>query len=414
MRQDVKNLLMGCACAAVLGLGTTSFGATYTWSGATTNQYYDQTKWTPNLPAAGGIVAGDTVIVSPAVTGQMTIQTGFYDPIAGNLTWTHTNTAADAQGRFARQNNDHTARPLFIFDNLGAESVVTVSQNRPFGAFGAIGFQFSASTAVSPDPIARYDIVLKNDVRFTSGTDASMPNGLVYLTANTALNSNAVARTVTVEAQDSSHATALRMSSTVGNNVNFLGTWNLKGTGFSATADATTGFGTTFNTTTQSTNSRLFVQNDDFGNAANGVVLKGGTLDFNALTLGTFGGTWARALSGTGVVEMKVGTPLTLTGSVNLGPSALTGGPDEINVINSAVSISGATLNLTGSYAGPGPYTLMYDAAGITGQFSAANLSTGTLQYDGTSVVLLVPEPTSLGLLGLGGLMLMRRKSRVA
>lgn len=420
MRQNVKSLLMVCAGAVVLGTAAMSQAAPLTWVPAGAGTWNTATNWTPNQAPA----AGDAETISIAGTGATSILTGSATESGtqyiGSLNLNLTSTTLAAQVNLAKSTlNTVTADPIIQFNNNGSESVVTIRQNFTPGTYNNTGLQLGSGGSAAA-------VQLNNDVRFTSGTGGTS-NGVVFFGSNAKLTSSSP-HNVIIENTDNANTMTGRISTTANNNIGFTGNWVIKGSNF-ATATATLA-------TTTTTNGKLYVRTDDFGAATNGVVLQGGTLDLYCGTQGPAGAAgitaaapyvWSRPLSGTGVVLAKF---IKLTGPVNIGPSAIiAGAPDKMVFINpGSLATAGllnidptATLNVTGSYDGlSAPYTIMQLPTGatFTNQFTPANvtLPAGTaLDYSVPgSILLTVPEPTSLALLGLGGLILMRRKRQVA
>lgn len=413
-KRNAGLAIVGCAAllAAKSGMAAT---LTYTTPGAAMT-WGTAGNWTPNqVPGAGdgavvalptGSPANNDMNAAGATTGDLSLSV--------------------FTGGTATMRMYGAANSTFTFDTNTAgatESKVTVTKTT-FDSTFQQGLQVNTFSG----PLK---LVLNNNLRFSN---AAGFNGSVAIQDAPISNTG---KTITVESVDPAKTMGLRLrySAAASAANTFTGTYVAKGNGFSTVGGVTTTSfpQASFTTSTACTNTRIFVRDaDPFGAASNGIVLIGGTLDLYAGTQSTIPTTFARSLSGTGVVECRDSAlvPLTFTGAINIGVSSVIGGaPDEINFFRggAGVSVAAATLNVDAAVGllTPGTYTILQQLNNFTftgSTFAAMNLPSNVMVQpvlNGTGgvtafqlVISQVPEPGMASIIGMGLLFAGYRRRR--
>lgn len=354
---------------AAISLGAGAAGAdTLTWGGlsGSTSSWATEANWTSD-GAHTFPEAGDLAQLHVNISAHTLINIGGGAAV-GSLS------AQPSSGIYRIRSTEAGTR-TFTFDNLGSESVVTVSHSANFSTnTGLLQFGTDANAMT---------IALANDLRINNN-GARVANGRLDFGSQTTITGGSVGdrRTITVEALGSSAITL-----NVGGAATFVGDWVVDG------AKAT-----------------LRMNTDAFGDASNGVALRdGGTLDLDPLTAVT----WERSLGGTGTVRADDGLTL---GSGSVLDIALTA--DEVSDLISVVGAVtlGGSLDLTtlGGYtpqAGDS-WTILSATGGITGAFTSPLPVGYVADIVGNDLVLsyLIPEPAGVALMATGLLAIASRR----
>jgi hypothetical protein len=351
------------------------------------------TNWTPNQVPVAGDSTYITMPSNPGPVADYFCNTGAASTV-GNLYFTMDLLATDtttAKNASLSMFSQQAGGGVFTFDTgtAGAtESLVTIKKLNYHSTYQQ-GLQLNTASG------SNITFDLKNDLRFAN---VAGYHGSVALEHAGITGTN---RNITIEAVDPAMTMGMRLrynDSTEAAKVTFTGNWVIKGSGFSSSGGPGNWvWGTTFNTSTASTNSRIYLRGnnsfvdfaDPFGPSTNGIILKGGTLDWYGGSQSSVPNTFDHPLSGTGVVELRdfastglTAGPLAFTKSINIGVSSvIAGAPDEINFFRGGlgVDVSAATLNVDSAVGAlsAGTYTIlqMLNNFAFTGNtFAAVNL----------------------------------------
>lgn len=364
-RRSTSSVSAFVIALASLGAGA-AHADTLTWTGTNGST----SSWTSNWSSDGDHThpqAGDLAQLHVGVSSFTYVQVSGSAAV-GSLS------ARPSFGLYRIRSNDDAIASTLTFDNLGSESVVTVSHSADLDFFtGTLQFGTDRGTM---------NIALANDLRINND-GARVANGQVDFGAKSVLTGGSALdrRTITVEALGSSAITV-----NVSGGADFVGDWVVDGA-----------------------KARLNMNADAFGDASNGVTLvDGGTLGLDALGAVS----WNRALGGTGSVLAAGGLAFDAAGSLNID---LIGDQDsDLISVTGAVTLGG-TLNLAaiGGYTPQvgDSWTVLTATGGIAGAFDTPLPAGFVANVVGNDLVVsFVPEPATVGLFAVGLLALAPRR----